>query len=326
MKKKTITSLAIVMLFFAFSAAFAARPAIPKKLFSIGSGPSGSLFINYTAAWADIMMKNYPGLNIVVEPGGSSQNVQGISTNRMDFGITSSLQNYPGYYGLGWADGTKYTNICSLFPAYSYEAIFITKAGSSIKSLGDINGKKVSAGYAAGGSDVTFRELVDYFDLKPSDVVNASWTDVGGMLQDGLIEAVFYLAGHPASFVQELEFTGDLAFFSLSDAEFGKLLSEKPYYQIGTLKAGTYKGLKSDIKVLQGWNQISVSPALPDDFVYELVRLTWEHVSELQAAHNSFIGTDINNLYGLNVPLHPGAEKYYKEVGAKLPVMPAPPK
>ncbi len=298
----------------------------PKKVLSVGSGPSGSLFVNYTAAWSDMLMKRVEGINMAVEPGGSSQNMRAIHTGDMDFGITSTLQTYPGYYGQGWAKGVKYNKISSLFPSYSYEGVFFAKANSPINSIHDLNGKIVSFGYAGGGSDVTGRELFAFYGIKPRNIVNASWTDVGGMLKDGLIDAVFYLAGHPAGFIQELELTDNLKFIPISEEDTKKFLSEKPFYNVGSLPVGTYKGMKQVYKAFQGWNFIAGSPDLPADFIYQLLKITWENISAIHNAHKSFIQTDSKNVRFMNLPIHPGAEKLYKEKGVELPQLPPPPK
>ena len=297
----------------------------PKKVLSVGSGPSGSLFVNYTASWSDLLMKRTEGLNLTVEPGGSSQNMRAIHSGNMGFGITSTLQTYPGYYGKGWAKGVQYNKIASLFPSYSYEGVFFAKANSPVNSIHDLNGKIVSFGYAGGGSDVTGRELFEFYGIKPKNIVNASWTDVGGMVKDGLVDAVFYLAGHPAGFIQEIELTNDLKFIPVSDADFNKFLKEKPFYNIGSLPAGTYKGIKQSYKVFQGWNFIAGSPSLPAEFIYQILKITWDNVSAIHNAHKSFVQTETKNVRFMNLPLHPGAEKLYKEKGVELPVLPPPP-
>lgn len=304
-----------------------AEVEIPKRVMAVGSASAGSLYVTYTAAWADMLMKNIEGLNVTVEPGGSSQNMQTIHSGDTDFGITATLQTYPGYYGIGWADGTKYQNVNSLFPSYSYEGVFFTTAANKgINSIKDLNGKIVSFGYAGGGSDFTGRELMEFFGIKPKEIVNASWTDVGGMLGDGLVDAVFYLAGHPASFIQELEMQHELKFFGLTDEEFKQFQEEKPYYNVGIVKSGTYKGMTDDYKALQGWNFIIVSPELSEDFVYLITKTTWENVKAIHDAHVSFVQTDLENVKFMNVPLHPGAKRYYEEKGVELPKLPPPPK
>jgi len=305
----------------------ATKIVLPKKVMAVGSASSGSLYVTYTAAWADMLMKNIEGLNVTVEPGGSSQNMQTIHSGDTDFGITATLQTYPGYYGTGWAKGTKYQNVNSLFPSYSYEGVwFTTTAHKDINSIQDLNGKIISFGYAGGGSDFTGREILEQFNIKPKEVINANWSDVGGMLADGLVDAIFYLAGHPASFIQELELSHELKFFGLSDDEFKSFQEVKPHYNVGTLKSGTYKAMTEDYKALQGWNFIAVSPELPEDFVYELTKITWENVEAIHSAHTSFVQTDLENVKYMNLPLHPGAKKYYEEKGVELPQLPPPPK
>jgi len=309
------------------AAAEEAKVEIPKGVMAVGSASSGSLFVTYTAAWADMLMKNIQGLNITVEPGGSSQNMQTIHSGDTDFGITSTFQTYPGYYGLTWAKGTKYDHINSLFPSYSYEGVWLTTSTrKDINSIKDLDGKIISFGYAGGGSDFTGRELVEYFGIKPKEIVNASWSDVGGMLSDGLVDAIFYLAGHPASFIQELEVSHELKFFGFSDEELKKFQEDNPYYNIGILKSGTYKAMTSDYKALQGWNFIACSPDLPEDFVYLLTKTTWENVAAIHNAHKSFVQTDFSNVKYMNLPLHPGAKKFYEEKGVELPVLPPAPK
>lgn len=303
-----------------------AKPKPPKPLMSVASGPAGSLFVNFCAAFAETMMKSFDGLQMNVEPGGSSQNMQLVHNGQVEFGISSTLQTYPGYYGLSWAKGTEYKNVASLIPAYSYEGVWFVKDSSPIKSIYDLNGKIVALGYAGGGSDVTGRQILEFFKITPKKIVNASWEDTGGMLRDGLVDAVFYLAGHPAGFIQELETQHKLRFIEMSESDLKKFQEAYPYYSVGTLRAGTYKGLTKDIKVFQGWNFIICSPSLPEDFVYNAVKAVFENPSIIHNAHASFKQCALENVQYMNLPLHPGAEKYYKEKGVKLPVLPPPPK
>ena len=333
-KNKRLSTLIFILALFVTMGSFLTLPSfaattpvkIPKKIFSIGSGPSGSLYINYTTAWADLMMQKMKDLNITVEPGGSTQSPMAITAGDMDFGIASSLQVYPGYYGIGWAKGVAYNKVVNLFPAYSVEGVFFTKAGSPIKTIADLNGKLISLGYAGGGSDTVGRELLDFFGIKPKKYVPGSWSDVGGMLKDGLIDAVFYLAGNPASFIQELEVNTKLEFIPIGEDNLKKFVAANPAYAIGVLPAKTYTYQTKPYASVQGWNFIMCSPSLPADFVYELVKLTWENIGVIHAAHSSFIQTDLKNVKYSCIPLHPGAEKYYKEIGVPIPKYPPAPK
>ena len=298
---------------------------VSNKIFSVGSGPSGSLYINYTAAWSDLMMRQISGLNMIVEPGGSTQNPMAITAGDMEFGIASSLQVYPGYYGIGWADGEKYDQVRNLFPCYSVEGLFFTIEGSPINSIYDLEGKLISLGYAGGGSDTVGRELLDYFGITPKEYVGGSWTDVGGMLKDGLIDAVFYLAGNPASFIQELEINTELKYIPIGDDNLKQFVQANPAYAIGVLPANTYKHQTSDYASVQGWNFIMCSIDLPEDLIYEMTKTTWENIDDIHRAHSSFVQTQLENVKYSVIPLHPGAERYYTEIGVELPDYPPAP-
>lgn len=334
MKRYRSLGFIVLVMVLSFSLSYkteASEPAkikitLPQKMLSVGSGAAGSLYVNYTVAWADMLTRRIDGPKAMVEPGGSTQSVRAIHAGDMDFGITATLQTYPGYHGISWAKGVKYTKVNSLFPAYSYEGVFFAKAASPIASIYDFTGKTVALGAAGSGSDVTGRELLEFFGIKPRNMVNASWTDIGGMLKDGLVDVVYYQAGHPAGFIQELELTHELKYIPLSDADVKKFFDEKPFYSVGNLPPGTYKGIKRDYKAFQGWNFIVCSPDLPADFIYQLMKVTWDNISAIHNAHKSFVQTDLKNVKFMNLPLHPGAERFYREKGVELPVLPPPPK
>lgn len=327
--KKVLTILLAVCLVFALVACGGNETAggdddapytLSKNIYSIGGGTAGSAFVTYTTALGDLFTKNVPGMKVTVEPGSSSGNQIAIHNGEQDFGILSSLQVVAGTEGTDWANGKIYDNVCGFIPGYSYEAIFVSMGNSGIKSFSDLDGKVVAIGAAGSGSDTTGRQLFDFFDnVNPKNLVNGSWTDLGGQLQDGMIDCIFYLAGHPASFITELEVQTDLNIFALTDEEMNKFVGEYEYYVAGDLSKDLYKSMDSDLKVLQGWNFIGVSPDLDDDLVYHLTKTVWENVDVIHNASASFKQTSLENVKTMNLRVHPGAAKYYEEVGAELP-------
>ena len=290
-----------------------------KPIYSIGSGTSGSVFVTYCMAVANLFDKHVDGMNVAVEPGSSSGNQIALDKDEIDFGIVSTLQVYAGTMGTDWADGKEYKNLYAWFPAYSYEGIFISLKRSGIKNLDDLDGKVVAVGAAGSGSDTTGRQIIDFFNIKPQKLVNGSWTDLGSQLQDGLIDAIFYLAGHPASFVSELLVSVDLNVFSLTKDEMGRFLQEFPYYNVGTLSKNMYSCMAGDLEVLQGWNYIAISSSLDDDFVYYLTKIFWENVSDIHTVSASFSQTAFENIEKMNLKVHPGAVRYYNEHNISLP-------
>lgn len=315
----------------AFSLSLAAAPAyaeeeikLTKPVMSAASQVGGSLYVTYVAAWIQAVTEKFPGLSITQEPGGSSQNVVLVSTGETDFGITASSQAYLGYYGKEWAKGVEYKNIAGLHPAFPTYMTIVTLADSKIKTFEDLAGAELAVGVPGGGSDVIAREISAHFDVVPARFINASWEDTGGLLRDGLADAVLYIAGHPAGFLQELEVSNDLRFISLSEEQIESFLGAHPYYAPVDLKAGTYKVLDDKFSTIGQMNFMIGSPDLPDDFVTALLDGVYSRVDLLERAHPNFSETRVENVRGIPVPLHPAAKRYYEERGIEVREAPAP--
>ncbi len=290
----------------------------PKPVMSAASQVGGSLYVTYVAAWIQALSEQFPDLSITQEPGGSSQNVILVSTGQTDFGITASSQAYLGYYGLGWANGELYQDFVGLHPAYPTYMTVVTLAGSGIETFEDLAGKNFAVGVPGGGSDVISRELMAHMGIEPASFVNASWEDTGGLLRDGLADAVLYIAGHPAGFLQELEVSQELRFLTLSDEEIDSFLEAHPYYAPVSLSAGTYKALDSEFNTVGQMNFMIGSPDLPDEFVTALLDGIYERTDALARTHPDFAETRLENVRGIPIPLHPAARRYYEEKGVEI--------
>ncbi len=285
----------------------------PKPVMSAASQVGGSLYVTYVAAWIRTLTDHFDGLSITQEPGGSSQNVILVSNGDTDFGITASSQAYLGYYGLGWAEGEEYQNFVGLHPAYPTYMAVATLADSGITSFEDLEGAELAVGVPGGGSDVISRELMGYLGVEPARYINASWEDTGGLLRDGLADAVLYIAGHPAGFLQELEVSHDLTFLELTSDQIDGFLEDFPYYAPVTLAAGTYQDMEEEFNTVGQMNFMIGSPDLPDDFVTALLDGIYANTEKLAQAHPDFAETKLENVRGIPVPLHPAATRYYEE-------------
>lgn len=296
----------------------------PKPVMSAASQVGGSLYVTYVAAWIQALTEQFDGLSITQEPGGSSQNIILVSNGDTDFGITASSQAYIGYYGLGWAEGEKYQNFVGLHPAYPTYMTVVTLADSGIDSFEDLAGAELAVGVPGGGSDVISRELMGYLGIEPARYVNASWEDTGGLLRDGLADAVLYIAGHPAGFLQELEVSHELNFLELNSEQIDGFLEEYPYYAPVALAAGTYEGMEEEFNTVGQMNFMIGSPELPDDFVTALLDTIYASADQLAQAHPDFAETKLENVRGIPVPLHPAAKRYYEERDVEIRQAPAP--
>jgi TRAP transporter TAXI family solute receptor len=297
-----------------------AKYKAPRSLMSVCSQQTGSLYVTYCAAFAKVMEANFENLRMNVEPGGSSQNMILVNNKKAEFGITSSSQAYMGYWGIGWAKGKgKFNKVRALFPAYPAITAIFAMADSPIKKFEDVAGHVLCLGPRGSGSDVMGRQLLEMFGIKPERIVNASWSDMVGMMEDGLVDVVLNIGGHPAGFVQQLEVKHKLRFIPLSKEMMEKFMSAYPYYGKGTLQK-VYKGMSGPQETLVIMNFIITEKDMPENFIYDTVKATWVNVNVIRSTHRTFTETDVKNLKFIPIPLHPGAIKYYKEKGIAIPV------
>ena len=302
-------------------------PEIPRRPLNLMATTAGSPSAVSAALVADIWMEHIPGLTITVEPGSMAQNMQNVNAGLADFGSVSTLVAYPGMYGLDWANGVRHTNVRGFLPQFNFHMIFVTKASrTDINSIRDLNGRVLGIGGVGGGADTTGRQLMEFFNIN-ARLINASWTDIGIQFGDDLIDAVFYVGANPVAFLQENELTHELKFFELSDNEFTRFFEAYPYYSRGIVPAGTYRHMREPYTAIAGWNTITVRSDMDEELVYFLTKTLFENLGRLHAGHPDFTHANLDNIrYLTSPPLHPGAERYYREMGAQLPVYPAPPR
>lgn len=193
-------------------------------------------------------------------------------------------------------------------------------AKTGIKGIADLNGKSVGVGPVGGTSAVYLPKIFEAAGIKPSRVVNASSTDLNSQAKDGLIDANGQALGLPWGTITELESTNDVNAYGVPKDVAAKFIEKFPYFSTGIIPKGTYKSNpNSDIPTLTMWNFMTVHKDAPEDFVYEVVKKTFENVDILMAAHKSAEEVKIGNIQHSPIPLHPGAVRYYKEKGIAIP-------
>lgn len=321
MKKSWIVlTVAVIALLFGFSLSFAQeKPGWPKSV-TIGAAPVGGTYYIWAGGFAKLLhdKMGIPG-NVEVT-GGPVHNTQLVDDKKLDFGMVTAGPVWEGWTGEGWAKGKKYQNPRVIFPMYTtYFQMYALKK-SGIKNIHDLNGKSVGVG-PVGGTPATYWPLIfEINSVKPARIVNAGSADLNSQLKDGMLDANGQSVGLPWVTITEIETTHDVAAFGVSGQDADRFLAKYPYFAKGMIPKGTYKSnAANDIETLTVWNFMTVHKDTPDDFVYEVIKKTFENVDILIATHKSATEVKPENIVYSPIPLHPAAIKYYKEKGIKLP-------
>ena len=293
--------------------------------FRIGTGgtagtyfPIGGLIAN---AISGSEGKGVPGLvSTAVASNGSVANINAVQAGSSESGFTQSDVAYWAYTGTGLYEGKgKVEDLRLIATLYPETIHLVARKGANIKSVADLKGKRVSLDEPGSGTLVDARLVLTAFGLTEKDV-HAEYLKpgpAGDRLRDGALDAYFFVGGYPTGAISELATSSGIELVPLTGAPVDKLLGEYKFFAKDTVPAGTYQGVGETptISVNAQW---VTSAKQPEDLVYKITKAVWNANSRklLDAGHaKGKLITLQNATSGLGIPLHPGAEKFYREAG-----------
>ncbi len=249
---------------------------------------------------------------------GTPANVRLLEDGETDFAFGQSGVAQQAMEGVGAFD-KKYTNLASVTYVYPNVMQIAVRKDANIKSFADFKGKTFCAGASGSATELNTRDMyaaagITYED---STIEYTSETQSADLMKNRQAQGANLIAALGAAAMTDLMSTGDCEIYSFSDEEIKAICALSPAYFEFTVPAGTYPNQDNDIKTFAVANYIFCRADLDDELVYQFTKAIYENVSTLKAAHKA--AGDIkpeNCINGLTVPLHPGAEKYFKEIGA----------
>jgi TRAP transporter TAXI family solute receptor len=245
------------------------------------------------------------------------QNIQLMENGDVEAGFTDGTY-YFAYNGLRLFEGKAQTFLRGAIPLYPEPIQLMVAENSGIKSVRELKGKSVVIGAVGSGTEITCRALLKLIgidadkDIKPQ---NLSLSETANAFGDRNIDAAFMMGAIGSAAVVEVATMGTGRLIPLEDDIIEALNKELPYYSAFTIPANSYRGQTEPLKVAATWNILSVHEKLDTDVVYAMTKALFENKNDLVnvAANMSFMNAEEVGV--IKIPLHPGAEKYYKEIG-----------
>jgi hypothetical protein len=191
-------------------------------------------------------------------------------------------------------------------------------ATKDITDVSQLAGKTVCMGDVGSGTRVNAEQVLAAYGMTADDVnaVSGSFQDGVDGIKDGKVDAAFTVAGAPTTAITDLATTNEFSMISLTDDALAYINENFPFLVQDNLPAGTYNGIDQETKCVAVQAALVASQDVSEDVVYELLKTMFDSKSELEAAHAKFQYLDPEYaVSGASVTLHPGAEKYYKEIG-----------
>ncbi|MFG1497577.1 TAXI family TRAP transporter solute-binding subunit [Saccharospirillum sp. HFRX-1] len=284
--------------------------------FTVGTASQGGTYFAYGSGWANFVAENLGVSGGGEVTGGPMQNMALVHTGDLAFGLTTmgpARESMDGNSPL--APGMEMNNVCAIFPMYQTPFSVTALTSSGITSIADIpDGARIGFGPAGSTSDTYFPRMLETLGVD-FDRRNGSWNDLGGQLQDGLLDVIAFAAGIPIPAVSQLEVQTDVNIIEFSEDEMNTILDAFPVSEF-TIPASTYQSLDSDARAVSMWNFAIANCDLSESFVYEVTKLTMENNDQMMSIHKA-ARTSVPENYTKNtfIPWHPGAARWFNENG-----------
>lgn len=295
-----------------------------RTFLRIASGGPGGVYFYHGSAIASYLSKVMPDLKVTVDAtGGSKENVRRVDSKESELGLAFIYNAYEAYKGIEeWE--RAYTNIRGiamyLWPATNW----VTLKSTGIKCVQDLKGKKMSLGPPGSGSAVIATRMLKVLGVY--DSIQKSYlpfADAAQALKDGHIDAFVGPGGTPAAALTDVAATHDMVLISLTEEELNKCLTVLPGSTKAVVPPGTYRGVDEPVYQTCSPSCVIVHKDVPEELVYEITRAFFskEGLDFAKTVHADWgrVPLDQKLLEGMVIPLHPGAARYWRELGLKIP-------
>ena len=297
--------------------------AFAQTNISIATGGTGGVYYPYGGGLAEVINQHVEGYSAVAEAtGASEENVALVFQGDSDIAFALADTVFQAYSGTGAFEGREIASLRALASIYPNAVHIVTLEGTGITSLSDLSGKRVSLGAPGSGTTISAEALLgaNGVSLDDMQVQRLDFNETTAALRDGQIDAGFLSVGPPTSSILDLAATRDVVLVPLTEAEVTAAQEVDPSYAPYTMSAETYPGQTEDVLALSTPNVLIVSEEMDEELAYNVVKAMYENVAELVAIHPAANDTTVEfSMDSTPIPLHPGALRYYQEVGAEVP-------
>ena len=300
------------------TAAFAEedRTGWPES-FTVATASQGGTYFAYGSGWANLVAEELGLVGGGQVSGGPGQNMALVHTGDVEFGMTTMGPAAEAVAGLNpVAPGVPMTEACAMFPMYQTPFSVTALSSSGIGAIADIpDGARIGFGPAGSTSDTYFPRMMEELGVN-FDRRNGSWSDLGGQLQDGLIDVIAFAAGVPVPAVSQLEVQTDVNIIEFTEDEQAQILAAFPVAEF-FIGADTYTTLTEDARSVSMWNFAIAGCSLPENFVYSVVDIIMSDNERMMNIHKAARSTVPENWTknGGVLPWHPGAARWFNENG-----------
>jgi TRAP transporter TAXI family solute receptor len=285
------------------------------------TGPQGGSWIPLGGQLKDMWEKAIPGLTIHQSPGAGMANVRALEEGKADIGLSNSISAVDAIAGKP-PFNKPHNNVCNVATLYPQYYQLVVNADSGVNKIADLKGKSITTQQKGNTGELITKQLLEVNGVKYSDVKVSfvGYTDSVNQMKDGHAVAFGLNTQVPAGAIMDLAAARDIKLLDQTDS-YEKMKAINSGYKMITIAKGSYPKQDKDVHVIGFYTHVVASCKLPADEVYTMTKTIAANTKTLAT-----VAKDIAKLtpqgmgVDIGVPFHPGAAKYYKEVGVNVQV------
>ncbi len=309
----------IRVLVVAMAAALMAAPASAQQFINVLTGGTSGIYYPLGVALTQIYGKAIPGVKATVQSTkASAENLNLLQAGRGEIALTLGDALSLAWKGNAEAGfKTPLNRLRGVSATYTNYLQIVASASSGIKTMADLKGKRISVGAPKSGTELNARAILKAAGLSYADFAKVEYLPFGEsveLMKNRQLDVTLQSAGLGVASIRDLANSISIVVVPIPPEVTAKV--GDPAYQPATIPAGTYQGQASAVITASIANFLVSHEGVPADTVYRMTKAMYENLDMMVAAHAAAKQIKRENaLKGMPVPLHPGAEKYYREIG-----------
>jgi uncharacterized protein len=313
--KLRASALALVAALLCLSNAWAAQPGWPQSIAIATASPGGTYYV-YGQALADILGKEL-GIEVTAQATqGSTRNIILIETGHAALGLITMGIGWEAWNGTGgWTKGQQFRAMRAILPMYDSPFQIAVTIRSSVTSFSQLAGKRIGAGPRGSTSGTYFPRIFEMLKI-PAVLSYGSIEETMSQITAGRLDGVVLATGVPVPALYKLDQEQGMEYVPFTADQIKILRQQMSELSDSTIASGVYPSLTADYHTVGLFNFVVANKDLPEDLVYLIVKAVFDKRAQLVKAHSAAgetIPANINR--DTFLPIHPGALRYYREIG-----------
>ncbi|MDR1946923.1 MAG: TAXI family TRAP transporter solute-binding subunit [Desulfovibrio sp.] len=253
----------------------------------------------------------------VQSTGASNENLRLVNQGEVPIAFSQNDLAYAAFNGLT-PYKAKYENITAIAATHAELIHAVARKGAGISKIEEFRGHRISLGARGSGNEANCRQIFPFFKLTYDDLtpIFLPYGESIDQFKDRQIDGFLFTFPYPHPIMMDITTTHEVEYLPIAGKQADEIIAQYPYFFKADIPAGTYKGQNAAVPTIGVKAMLIADKNTPEDVVYTFTKGLFENLEDIRKGHSKAEEISLKTaLEAVTIPLHPGAAKYYREVG-----------